>query len=64
MRIKEQPDFLEVLNTFINEYMRFSAGLSENTVRLYKATFRLLLNYLYLNFLFLNISLNLLSIQL
>ena len=47
MRIKEQPDFLEVLNTFINEYMRFSAGLSENTVRLYKATFRLLLNYLY-----------------
>ena len=47
MRTKKQPEFLEVLSAFINEYMPLSAGLSENTVRLYKATFRLLLNFLY-----------------
>ncbi len=39
MRIK-QPEFLELLNTFIGEYMPLTAGLSDNTVRLYKATFR------------------------
>lgn len=46
MRIK-QPEFLELLNSFINEYMPITAGLSENTVRLYKATFRLLLAFFY-----------------
>lgn len=46
MRIK-QPEFLELLNTFIGEYMPLTAGLSDNTVRLYKATFRLLLTFLF-----------------
>jgi len=46
MRIK-QPEFLELLNTFIGEYMPLAAGLSDNTVRLYKATFRLLLTFLF-----------------
>lgn len=46
MRAK-QPDFLELLNAFIEGYMPFIAGLSENTIRLYKATFRLLLTFLY-----------------
>jgi len=42
----KQPEFLEILNTFIGEYMPFTAGLSDNTVRLYKAAFRLLLTFL------------------
>lgn len=46
MRIK-QPEFLELLSTFIEEYMPFTAGLSNNTVRLYKATFRLLLTFMF-----------------
>jgi len=46
MRTK-QPEFLELLNTFVGEYMPITAGLSENTIRLYKATFRLLLTFLY-----------------
>lgn len=46
MRIKH-PEFLELLNTFIGEYMPLTAGLSDNTVRLYKATFRLLLTFLF-----------------
>ncbi len=46
MRSK-QPEFLELLNTFIGEYMPLTAGLSDNTVRLYKATFRLLLTFLF-----------------
>ncbi len=46
MRIK-QPEFLELLNTFIGEYMPFTAGLSNNTVRLYKAAFRLLLTFMF-----------------
>ncbi len=46
MRIK-QPEFLELLNTFIGEYMPLTAGLSDNTVRLYKAAFRLLLTFLF-----------------
>ena len=49
MRIK-QPEFLELLNTFIGEYMPLTAGLSDNTVRLYKATFRLLLTFLFFLF--------------
>lgn len=46
MRTK-QPEFLELLNTFVEGYMPFIAGLSENTIRLYKTTFRLLLIFLY-----------------
>jgi len=46
MRNKKQPEVLEVLYDFINEYMPVIAGLSDNTIRLYKATFRLLFKYL------------------
>lgn len=46
MRNKKQPEVLEVLYDFINEYMPVIAGLSDNTIRLYKATFRLLFRYL------------------
>lgn len=45
MRNKKQREVLEVLCDFINEYMPVIAGLSDNTIRLYKATFRLLLRY-------------------
>lgn len=45
MRNKKQAEFLNVLYDFINEYMPVVAGLSDNTIRLYKATFRLLLKY-------------------
>ena len=45
MKNKKQPEFLDVLYDFINEYMPIVAGLSDNTIRLYKATFRLLLRY-------------------
>ena len=45
MRNKRQPEVLEVLCDFISEYMPVIAGLSDNTIRLYKATFRLLLRY-------------------
>lgn len=43
MRNKKQPEVLEVLYDFVNEYMPIIAGLSDDTIRLYKATFRLLL---------------------
>lgn len=46
MRIK-QPEFLELLSTFVKEYMPFTAGLSNNPVRLYKATLRLLLTFMF-----------------
>lgn len=46
MKIKE-PTFLELLESFFSEHMPLTAGLSENTVRLYKATFRLLMRFLY-----------------
>lgn len=45
MKNKKQPEFLDVLYDFINEYMPIVAGLSDNTIRLYKATFRLLMRY-------------------
>ena len=41
------PEFMDLLETFLTEYMPFSKGLSKNTVKTYKFTFRLLLNYLY-----------------
>ncbi len=47
MRTKRQPGVLELLSTFVNDYMPTAAGLSANTIRLYKASFRLLLTYFY-----------------
>ena len=41
------PDFMELLEKFLMEYMPFSKGLSRNTIKTYKFTFRLLLIYLY-----------------
>ena len=46
MRTK-QPGFLVLLEAFLTEHMPFTAGLSENTIRLYKFTFRLLLDFFY-----------------
>lgn len=46
MRYKTN-DFLELLNTFLTEYLPYSAGLSDNTVRSYKYAFRLLVEFLY-----------------
>lgn len=46
MKNKKSPEFLEVLSDYIQEYMPYVAGLSGNTIRLYKATFRLLFTYL------------------
>lgn len=40
------PDFMELLESFFNEYLPSSAGLSSNTIRSYKFAFRLLLEYL------------------
>ena len=46
MRTK-QLGFLDLLEIFLTEHMPFTAGLSENTIRLYKFTFRLLLDFFY-----------------
>lgn len=46
MRTK-QLGFLNLLEAFLTEHMPFTAGLSENTIRLYKFTFRLLLDFFY-----------------
>ena len=43
----KSPDFMDLLEKFLTEYMPFSKGLSKNTVKTYKFTFRLLLNYMY-----------------
>lgn len=47
MRNRKQPEVLEVLSGFVDIHMPVIAGLSENTIRLYKSCFRLLLTYLY-----------------
>jgi site-specific recombinase XerD len=47
MKAKQYLEFMGLLETFLSEYMPFSKGLSANTIRSYKFTFRLLLNYLY-----------------
>lgn len=47
MRNKKQPEVLELLNDFIGEYMPVAAGLSENTIRLCKTSFRLLMIFFY-----------------
>lgn len=46
MRTKKQPKFFELLHDFTKEYMPIIAGLSENTIRSYKAAFCLLLTFL------------------
>ncbi len=47
MRTRKRPEVLEVLFDFVDIHMPTIAGLSENTIRLYKSCFRLLLTYLY-----------------
>jgi site-specific recombinase XerD len=44
---KKLLEFMDLLETFLTEYMPFSKGLSKNTTNSYKFTFRLLLKYLY-----------------
>jgi site-specific recombinase XerD len=44
---RKSPGFLDLLGAFIDDYMPNSAGLSANTVKSYKVTFRLLLEYVY-----------------
>jgi site-specific recombinase XerD len=41
------PNFLDLLEAFLGDYMPNSAGLSANTVKSYTVTFRLLFEYLY-----------------
>jgi site-specific recombinase XerD len=43
----KSPEFMELLEIFLTEYMPFSKGLSRNTIKTYKFTFRLLLNYMF-----------------
>jgi len=40
-------DFMDLLEIFFTEYMPYSKGLSVNTIRSYKYSFRLLIEYLY-----------------
>lgn len=47
MGTRKQPEVLEVLSDFVDIHMPVIAGLSENTIRLYKSCFRLLLTYLH-----------------
>jgi site-specific recombinase XerD len=44
---RKSPGFLDLLETFLSDYMLNSEGLSANTVKSYKFTFRLFLKYLY-----------------
>ena len=39
--------FLELLNSFVTEYLPCAVGASPNTIKSYKAAFRLLLKYIY-----------------
>lgn len=39
--------FMDLLSGFFTDYMPYSAGLSENTMKSYKYAFRLLMEYLY-----------------
>ena len=41
------PEFTLLLEQFFTEYMPFSSGLSPNTIRSYKHSFRLLFQYIY-----------------
>ncbi len=40
---RKKNRFLDILESYITEYMPCAAGLSDNTIRSYKDTFRLLL---------------------
>lgn len=44
---QKTPGFLDLLENFFTEYMLYSAGLSANTIKNYKYSFRLLMEYLY-----------------
>jgi len=44
---KKSPGFLDLLETFFTDYMPYSAGLSVNTLKNYRCTVRLLMEYLY-----------------
>ena len=43
---RKKNRFLDILESYVTEYMPYAAGLSGNTIRSYKDTFRLLLAYL------------------
>ena len=47
MRKNKLPEFMLLLEQFFTEYMPLSSGLSQNTVRSYKHSFRLLFQYVY-----------------
>lgn len=47
MRKNKLPEFTLLLEQFFTEYMPLSSGLSPNTVRSYKHSFRLLFRYVY-----------------
>lgn len=47
MRKNKLPEFTLLLEQFLTEYMPLSSGLSPNTVRSYKHSFRLLFQYVY-----------------
>ncbi|HBC31949.1 MAG TPA: recombinase XerD [Clostridiales bacterium] len=40
-------EFMDLLENFFTEYMPYSKGLSQNTIRSYKYSFRLLIEYLF-----------------
>ena len=44
---RKAPNFLDLLEVFLDDYLQNSAGLSANTVKSYKLTFRLLFEWLY-----------------
>jgi site-specific recombinase XerD len=44
---KHNPEFMDLLEAFLTEYVPFSKGLSKNTSKSYKFAFRLLLNYMH-----------------
>lgn len=43
---RKASSFLELLNSFVTEYLPGAVGASQNTVKSYKAAFRLLLKYM------------------
>lgn len=47
MRKNKTPEFIPLLEQFLMEYMPLSSGLSPNTIRSYKHSFRLLFQYIY-----------------
>ena len=44
---RKRNKFYELLQDYFNEYLPIARGLSESTIISYKATFRLLLEYMY-----------------